>query len=485
MTYNQDELKNLLTAVGGKENIQSLTHCVTRLRFRLLDESKVDKKAIEALSFQKGQVSQGGQYQVIIGPDVEKVYTEFNQVNQIDTDRQKSVKVVNLKKEGNIIQRLLGSLSDIFIPLLPAIIAGGLILGIRNIIGDVDFGGGTVASKSIFWNGIYEMLWLPGQAIFHFLPVGITWSVTKKLGTSQILGIVLGLTMISPQLLPPAQIGVGELLYWDLGFTQIARIGYQSQVIPAVLSALALAYLEKGLKKIIPAVVSMIFVPVLSLLAAIFLTNTIIGPFGRMIGDGIGNFVGGAITGPYAIIVAFVFGLLYAPIVMTGVHYVFQAVNLQLIATLGATPLFPLVALSNIAQASSSLAIAVFNKKVKEREVSIPATISGYLGVTEPAMYGVNLRFKFPFYCSMIGGAFATAFATAFGVLANSIGVGGLPAILSIQPKYWVPFTLAMVIAVVVPFVLTAIVYKKKEKNGEFIEEEQLEKDVTEVIDSL
>lgn len=471
MRYTVEELKELCNMVGGTDNIEGVTHCVTRLRFRLSDESVIDRDAIKKLSFVRGEISQGGQFQVIIGSGVDKVYKDFVTANELeDKDKaaNKSYEKKDLKKEGNVFQRLLGSLSEIFIPLLPAIIAGGLILGFRNIIGEIDFGNGTIASQSTFWSGVYSFLWLPAQAIFHFLPVGITWSVTKKMGTSQILGIVLGLTLISPQLLPPAQIGTGELQFWDFGFVQLARVGYQSQVIPAVLSALVMSYTERFLKKIIPDMVSMIFVPFLTILSAVLLSHAVIGPFGRMIGDGIGNIVGSAITGPFSVLFAFVFGLLYAPIVITGVHYVFNAVNLQLIATLGATPLFPLVALSNIAQASSTMAIAVFNKKVEEREISIPSAISGYLGVTEPAMYGVNLRFKFPFYCSMIGAAFACAFANAFGTLANSIGVGGLPAILSIQPQYWMPFAIAMVIAVIIPFVLTMIVYKNKESKGAF-----------------
>lgn len=473
MKYTVDDLKELLVMVGGEENIESVTHCVTRLRFRLVDESKVNNDSVKKLPFVRGDMSRGGQYQVIIGPEVEKVYQAFIRNNHLEekTERsersEKTYQKKDLKKEGNALQRLLGSLSEIFIPLLPAIIAGGLILGFRNIIGEIDFGDGTIASNSTFWQGVYGFLWLPAQAIFHFLPVGITWSVTRKMGTSQILGIVLGLTLISPQLLPPAQLATGELQYWDFGFAKLARIGYQSQVIPAVLAALMMSYTERGLKKIIPDVISMIFVPFFTLLSAVLLTHAIIGPLGRLLGDGIGNFVGTVITGPFSVVFAFIFGLLYAPVVITGVHYVFNAVNLQLIATLGATPLFPLVALSNIAQASSTFAMAVSNKKVEEREISIPSTISGYLGVTEPAMYGVNLRFKFPFYCSMVGSAFACAFANAFGTMANSIGVGGLPAILSIQPQYWMPYAIAMLIAVVIPFILTIIVYKSKEVKGE------------------
>ncbi|MCC0643715.1 MULTISPECIES: PTS trehalose transporter subunit IIBC [unclassified Clostridioides] len=465
MKHTDTQLKQLHDYVGGESNIISVTHCVTRLRFVLKDESIVNKDKIKEFKFVKGCLHNGGQFQVVIGPEVEKVYKKFIDVNKMNPNHKSASKNDSSKK--NLFQRLLGSLAEIFIPLLPAIIAGGLILGFRNIIGDIQFGGATLASKSVFWNGVYQFLWLPAQAIFHFLPVGITWSVSKKMGTSQILGIVLGLTLISPQLLPPAQLATGELLYWDFGFVQLARVGYQSQVIPAVLAALTMSYMEIGLKKVIPSVISMIFVPFITLLTSVILAHAFIGPVGRFIGDGIGNMVGSAITGPYSIIFAFLFGLLYAPIVITGVHYVFNAVNLQLIATLGATPLFPLVALSNIAQASSSLAIAVMNKNTEEREISIPSTISGYLGVTEPAMYGVNLRYKFPFYCSMIGAACACAVANAFGTMANSIGVGGLPAILSIQPQYWLIFTGAMVVAIIVPFFLTAAVYKKKELSGE------------------
>ena len=464
MKYSENLFTELLEHVGGKENIVSLTHCITRLRFILKDESLANEKEILRLKFSKGCVSKGGQFQVIIGTEVEEVYKVFLKISGIKEDQKSDSD--NNKTDTNFFQRGLSSLSEIFIPLLPAIIAGGLILGFRNIIGDIEFGNSPLAEGSVFWTGLYQFLWLPAQAIFHFLPVGITWSVSKRMGTSQILGIVLGLTMISPQLLPPAQLGVGELLHWDFGFVQIARVGYQSQVIPSVLAALIMSYLEIGFKKIVPSVGALILVPFLTLLTAVILTHSFIGPFGRLLGDGIGSVVGTAIVGSYSVVFSFIFGIFYAPIVVTGLHHVFPAVNLQLITTLGATPLFPLVALSNIAQASSSLGIVLANKNQKEREVAVPATISGYLGVTEPAMYGVNLRYKFAFYCAMIGAGIACAVAAISGVLANSIGVGGLPAILSIQPQFWLPFTIAMLTAVTVPLVLTIVLYKKKEKDG-------------------
>jgi len=460
---NEQVFKQLLKAVGGKENIVSLTHCVSRLRFALKDESIINEEEINKLNFVKGCIYSGSQYQIIIGPEVEKIYQAFLIANDLNISEGSNR--TNCKSDENKFQKLLGSLSEFFIPLLPAIIAGGLILGFRNLIGEIEFGGSTLASTSTFWNGIYEFMWLPAQAIFHFLPVGITWSVAKKMGTSQILGIVLGLTMISPQLLPPTQLGVGDLLYWDFGITQLARVGYQSQVVPSVLAALTLSYIERGLKKIIPSVISMIFVPLMGLLIAVLVTHAFIGPLGRLIGDSIGNIVATAIVGSYGIIFSFAFGLLYAPIVVTGLHYVFPAVNLQLIVTLGSTPLFPLVALSNLSQASASLGIAIMNKKKQEREISIPATISGYLGVTEPAMYGVNLRYKFAFYSAMIGAAMACAMAAVFEIRANSIGVGGLPAILSIQPQYWLAFMVAMVVAVLIPLILTIMVYQIKGKS--------------------
>lgn len=253
---------------------------------------------------------------------------------------------------------------------------------------------------------------------------------------------------------------------WDFGWFSIDKVGYQAQVIPSILAGLALGWIETRLRRIVPASLNLVIVPVTSLIIAVFLAHSIIGPIGREIGNGVAYVVRAGLTGSFAPIGATLFGFLYAPLVITGVHQTTLAIDMQMIQNIGGTPVWPMIALSNIAQASAVLAIVIVSKKANEREISVPATISAYLGVTEPAMYGINLKYRFPMLCAMIGSAFAGLICGLNGVLANSIGVGGLPGILSIQLPFWGVFALAMVVAVVVPLILTMILYKRRAANG-------------------
>ncbi|WP_025474555.1 PTS transporter subunit EIIC, partial [Yersinia pestis] len=195
--------------------------------------------------------------------------------------------------------------------------------------------------------------------------------------------------------------------------------------------------------------------------------HTLIGPFGRMIGDGVAWGVKAVMTGSFAPVGAALFGFLYAPLVITGVHQTTLAIDMQMVQSMGGTPVWPLIALSNIAQASAVLGIIIISRKINEREISVPAAISAYLGVTEPAMYGINLKYRFPMLCAMIGSALAGLICGLTGVMANGIGVGGLPGILSIQPQFWGIYAVAMLVAIVVPLALTILVYKRKERRGE------------------
>ena len=379
----QEDAKLLLEYVGGKENIAAVSHCVSRMRFVLNDPAKADVAKIEALKSAKGTFTQAGQFQVIIGNTVSDFYNDFIAVSGIDGVSKDAVKSA-AKQNQNALQKVMSVLAEIFAPLIPAIITGGLILGFRNCIDSIYFfnnGTQTLCDISQFWSGVDSFLWLIGEAIFHMLPVCICWSVTKKMGTTQSLGIVLGLTLVSGQLLNAyavASTAAADIPKWDFGFFTINMIGYQAQVIPAMLAAFTLVYLERFFRKICPAVISMI-------------------------------------------------------------------------------------ALSNIAQGSAVLGMIYLQRKnAAAQEVNVPSCISCYLGVTEPAMFGVNLKYHFPFICGMIGSAIAAVVCVATSTTANAIGVGGIPGILSIQPAYMLSFALCMAIAIVVPFVLTVIVGKKK-----------------------
>ena len=458
----------LLKLVGGKENIQAVTHCVTRMRFVLRDPSKADIAAIEDLPSVKGTFTQSGQFQVIIGNEIQEFYNDFVKISGIEGVSKEEVKQT-AKSQQNTIQKIMSNMGEIFAPIIPALIVGGLILGFRNVIDSMaimEGGTKTLCQVSQFWSGVDHFLWLIGEAIFHFLPVGIVWSITKKMGTTQILGIVLGITLVSPQLLNAyavAGTAAADIPVWNFGFATVQMIGYQVQVIPAMLAGFTLVYLEKFFRKISPSYVSMIVVPFCSLLIAVILAHTVLGPIGWTIGDWISQIVWAGLNSPVKWLFAAVFGFVYAPLVITGLHHMTNAIDSQLIASFGGTNLWPMIALSNIAQGSAVLAMIVLQKKnEKAQQLSIPACISCYLGVTEPAMFGVNIKYGFPFISAMIGSAIAAMFSVSTGVTAVSIGVGGLPGILSIFPQYMIKFAIAMLIAIVVPFVLTFIMGKKK-----------------------
>lgn len=465
--YEKDA-KELLELIGGKSNINAVSHCVTRMRFVLNDPSVADIKKIEEMKFVKGTFTQAGQFQVIIGNSVGEFYNDFVALAGVEGVSKDEVKQA-AKKNQNVLQRAVTAIAEIFAPLIPAIIVGGLILGFRNCIDSLyvfENGTKTLVDISQFWAGVDSFLWLIGEAVFHMLPVGICWSVTKKMGTTQMLGIILGLTLVSGQLLNAygvAGTAAADIPFWNFGFFKINMIGYQAQVIPAILAAFTLVYLEKFFRKITPQVVSMIVVPFCSLLLSVIAAHFILGPIGWKIGSVISSVVYAGITGPVKVIFAAIFGFVYAPLVITGLHHMTNAIDLQLIADYGGTMLWPMIALSNIAQGSAVLGMSYLQKKnAKAQEVNIPAIISCYLGVTEPAMFGVNLKYAFPFVCGMIGSAIAAIVCVGGSVTANAIGVGGIPGVLSIQPVYMLLFTICMLIAIIVPFVLTVIIGKKK-----------------------
>ena len=464
----QEDAKELLAAVGGKENIAAVSHCVTRMRFVLNDPAKADVPRIEKIKSAKGTFTQAGQFQVIIGNTVSDFYNDFVAVSGIEGVSKEAVKSA-AKQNQNRLQKIMTALAEIFAPLIPAIITGGLILGFRNCIDSLylfEDGTKTLCDISQFWSGVDSFLWLIGEAVFHMLPVGICWSVTKKMGTTQILGIILGLTLVSGQLLNAysvATTAAADIPKWDFGFVQVNMIGYQAQVIPAVLAAFTLVYLEKFFRKICPSVVSMIVVPFCSLVLAVMAAHFVLGPIGWAIGSAISSVVYAGISGSFRVVFGAIFGFVYAPLVITGLHHMSNAIDLQLIADFGGTMLWPMIALSNIAQGSAVLGMIYLQRKnAAAQEVNVPSCISCYLGVTEPAMFGVNLKLSFPFLCGMIGSAIAGVVCTATSTTANAIGVGGLPGILSIQPQYMLSFAVCMLIAVVVPFVLTVVIGKKK-----------------------
>ncbi|WEV60428.1 PTS system trehalose-specific EIIBC component [Streptococcaceae bacterium ESL0729] len=494
MSKYEKDAQNLLVAIGGKENIAGVSHCATRMRFVLNDDKKANVKEIEKISTVKGTFTNAGQFQVIIGNDVSTFYQDFLAVSGIEGMSKEAAKS-KAKQNQSWLQRGVTTLAEIFTPLLPAIIVGGLILGLRNILEGVQIQAlgqkivdgvaalnpdgtkiyNTVVDVSPFWDGVNSFLWLPAEAIFHFLPVGVVWSVVKRFGGTQILGIVLGITLVSPQLLNAYSVNdaradgsIAEWV-WNFGSFQIEKIGYQAQVIPAIFTALLFVFLEKQLRKVIPEAVSMIFVPLFSLLPAIIAAHTIIGPIGWKIGQALSTVVNAGLSSSVNWLFALVFGALYAPLVITGLHHTLLAIDFQLIGDLGYTNLWPMICLSNIAQGAAVAGLILLHKRTmrnnkeeleREEQVSIPALISAWLGVTEPAMFGINLKFMYPFVAGMAGAGLASMYATLTSVRANSVGVGGLPGILAIQYNSMINFAISMIIAIAVPLVLVFVFRK-------------------------
>ena len=477
----QEDAAKLLEYVGGKENINAITHCVPRMRFVLADPKKANIKKIESLPSCKGTFTQAGQFQVIIGNEVADFYKEFTAIAGIEGVSKDAAK--NAAKDNQTpLQKVMSNIAEIFAPLIPAIICGGLILGFRNILETA-----VVLQDGTFLAGLDKFLWIIGEAVFHTgIPVGICWSVQRKMGGTPMLGIVLGLTLISGQLVNAY--GVAGMAadawapnyVWNFGFASFRMIGYQAQVIPAILAAFTLAYLERFFKKIVPQVLQMILVPFCSLLLAVMAAHFVLGPIGWKVGEWVSAFVMAGISGNLRVLFGAVFGFFYAPLVITGLHHMSNAIDLQLINSTGGTMLWPMIALSNIAQGSAVAGMSYLQKKnTKAQEVNYPSMISCWLGVTEPAMFGINLKYQWPFYCAMIGSCLAAVISTMFGVTAASIGVGGLPGIISIFPKYMLIFAIAMLVALVVPFVLTVAIGRKKinPETGDLYENEAEEEE--------
>lgn len=467
---NRQAVEQIIEAVGGKENIAAATHCVTRLRFALKDEGKVDKDKLENIELVKGSFSANGQYQVVIGQGlVDKVYNEMVEITGIGTATKQEIKDA-AEQNLNPLQRAIKTLADIFIPILPAIVTAGLLMGINNILTgkDIFFEGKALIDVYTNWADFASIINLIANTAFVFLPGLIGWSAVNKFGGNPLLGIVLGLMLVHPDLLNAWGYGAaqqeGKIPTWNLFGLTVEKVGYQGQVLPVLLASYVLAKMEIFLKKRIPDAFQLLTVAPISLLVTGFLSFIVIGPITFMIGNGITNAVVGIFDAVPAI-GGLIYGGLYAPLVITGMHHTFLAVDLQLIGTIGGTFLWPMVALSNIAQGSAAFAMMFADKNnEKLKGLSLTSAISAWLGITEPAMFGVNLRYKYPFIAAIIGSAIAGIVITLRGVQAPSIGVGGLPAFLSIFTEFWGVFFIGMGIALVVPFVLTFIIAKAKQK---------------------
>ncbi|WP_229683263.1 PTS system trehalose-specific EIIBC component [Virgibacillus oceani] len=464
MAYSK-EANEIVAAIGGLNNINVATHCVTRLRFALADEEKVDKAALENMDIVKGTFSANGQFQVVIGQGtVDKVYAAMVEETDIEEASKEDVKAA---AKQNPLQRGIKVLADIFIPILPAIVTAGLLMGINNILVNPVFGDESIIEMYPGWAGLANMINIIANTAFTFLPALIGWSAVKRFGGNELLGVVLGLILVHPDLLNAWSYGdalkEGSIPTWNLFGFEVEKIGYQGQVLPVLFASWVLAKIEIFLKKRVMDSLQLLVVAPIGLLVTGFLTFIVIGPIMFAIGNWITDGLV-AIFDSFAILGGLVYGAIYAPLVITGMHHTFLAVDLQLVGSTGSTFLWPILALSNIAQGAAAFAMMRAARDEKLKGLAGTSGISAWLGITEPAMFGVNLRFKYPFIAAIIGSAIAGAFITMQHVEATSIGIGGLPGFLSIIPDGWTAFFIGMAIVIVVPFVITYMIAKRKMK---------------------
>ena len=463
MSEYRQTAEAIIAAVGGRDNIAAATHCATRLRMVLKDESKIDKAAVDAIPLAKGNFLTAGQFQIILGTGtVNKVTAELldiTGVKQVSTQEAKDLGAA----KGNLVQRFVKTLSDIFVPIIPAIVAGGLLMGLNNVLTAHDL---IIKGKSIIeaypqWAGLASMINTLASAPFVFLPVLIGFSSARIFGGNPFLGAALGMMMVHTDLTSNYNVAEamakGELRYWDLFGHQFAQIGYQGTVLPILVSSWILAKLENYFRRIIPASLDLLLTPLLSLLITGLLTYTIVGPFTRDAGVAFTDAVQW-LYNTAGVIGGAVLGALYAPVVITGMHNSFIPVETQLIADIaktGGTFIFPIAAMNNISQGAAAFGALITTKDAKLKTVASASGISAVLGITEPAMFGVNLRLRYPFYAALIGTACAAAYITLYHTKAVALGAAGIPGIISIGAQYLTPYIIGIAIAFAITFSLT------------------------------
>src|SRR5690625_4243043 len=390
MEYSK-EAQEIVKAIGGEENISKATHCVTRLRFALHDEDKVDVEALENMDIVRGTFSANGQFQVVIGQGtVDKVYAAMASDTGIVESNKSEVKEAATQKQ-NLLQRGIKTLADIFIPILPAIVTAGLLMGIDNILSNegIFYENASLIEVHQQWAGVADMINIIANTAFVFLPALIGWSAVKRFGGSELLGVVLGLMLVHPDLLNAWSYGEalteGTILTWNLFGLEVNKIGYQGQVLPVLFASWILAKIEFFLKKLVIESLHLLVVAPIALLVTGFLTFIIIGPItftiGNWITDGLVS-----IFDSFAILGGLVYGAIYGPLVITGMHHTFLAVDLQLIGSTNTTFLWPILALSNIAQGAAAFAMMLATKNERLKGLAGTSGVSAWLGITEPAM---------------------------------------------------------------------------------------------------
>lgn len=470
--------------IGKKENIVSAAHCATRLRIVIADNKKCDKEKLENVEGVKGVFEASGQLQIIFGTGtVNKVYEEFINIAGITGGTKEEVKNAASEKQ-NFFKRAIKTLGDVFVPIIPAIVASGLLMGLLEGLCNV--------WPEMANSGTYTIIHLFSNAAFVYLPILIAISAAKVFGGNQFLGAVIGMIMIHSDLINAWSVSgmdaseIPTAAAW-FGLYDINLVGYQGHVIPVVIAVWVMSVLEKKLHKIVPEIIDLFVTPLVTVLVTGYLTLTVIGP----IFSTIENYV---LDGAQALIAlplgigAFVVGGLYAPTVVAGVHHMYNAIEAGLLSSNGLNTWMPIATAANVAQGAAALALAIKTKNAKTKAIALPASLSAFLGITEPAIFGVNIRFMKPFIAGCIGGACGGLVAGITGIGATAYGITGVFGFL-ITTSYVFQYALVMIVSAAVAFALSWVMYKESdggernkqpfnEKNEEKIGQIQMEKNI-------
>jgi PTS system sucrose-specific IIC component len=459
----------ILDSIGGKENVSAAAHCATRLRLVLKDEGMVDQEKLDQMDVVKGTFSTGGQFQIIIGSGtVNEVYKELALITGLSEMSTKEIKDAGAKKL-NPLQQFVKMLSDIFVPIIPAIVAGGLLMGLNNVLtaSNLFIEGKSLIQAYPQMADLAALINTFANAAFVFLPILIGFSATQRFGGNPYLGAALGMLMVHPDLLNGwgygAALAQGKIPVWKIFGFEIQKVGYQGTVLPVLAASYILAKTETFLRRRIPSSLDNLLTPLFTIFFTGILTFTLVGPVMRSAG----NFLTDGLVWLYdstGLIGGAIFGLVYAPIVITGMHHSFIAVETQLLADIaktGGSFIFPIAAMSNVAQGAATIAVLLMTKDSKIKGVASAAGISALLGITEPAMFGVNLKLRYPFVGAIIGSAAGSAFITLFKVKAIALGAAGLPGIISIKPGSITFYIIGMVISFAIAFAATVILSKR------------------------
>ena len=454
--------KEILEKVGGNKNIVSAAHCATRLRLVIADNSKTDKGAIENIEGVKGVFEASGQLQIILGTGtVNKVFDQFISLAGITASSKAEAKEAAAQKQ-NIFMRAIKLLGDIFVPIIPAIVASGFLMGIMNSL-DFMINNGFISMDTS--SSIYVFANLFSNTAYTFLQILIAFSAAKAFGANPYLGAVIGMIMINPALqnaYTVATEGVQQTQSVFFGLYDIDMVGYQGHVIPVVIAVWVLSVIEKKLHKIVPEVLDLFVTPLVSVFVTGYLTLSIIGPIFVWAENAVLGGIQWLLTLPLGI-GSLIMGGLYAPTVVTGIHQMYTAIDIGQIAQYGYTYWLPLASAANVAQGAAALAVALKSRDKKIKSLALPSSLSAFMGITEPAIFGVNLRFFKPFIAGCIGGGCGALYASLVHLGAKGTGVTGIFGVLLCLERP-VQYIIEMAISVCVAFIISFVIYKDKKE---------------------